>query len=189
MSQLSPCYSSASSPESSSFIFRQLTFLTVLQSSQNVARPPRQTPGSGDEACRGSSWHRVLADADKKCTMQVNQRLFILKLCLKMIFQGSGWRPGNIWETCERVPNLWEVLEDLHWAGGEQQFYKRWFKYCRDWISFSEELSKIKSEHMICKISVCYFVLFSFQIRAGKYENVEKVNKSFNKRSLGLFIS
>ena len=48
----------------------------------------------------------------------------------------------------------------------------------------------IKSELLICMFtSLYYFVLFSFQIRAGKYENVEKVNKSSNKRNLGLFIS
>ena len=47
----------------------------------------------------------------------------------------------------------------------------------------------IKSELLICIFSLYYFVLFSFQIRAGKYENVEKVNKASNKRNLGLFIS
>ena len=47
----------------------------------------------------------------------------------------------------------------------------------------------IKSELLICIFSLYYFVLFSFQIRAGKYENVEKVNKESNKRNLGLFIS
>ena len=47
----------------------------------------------------------------------------------------------------------------------------------------------IKSELLIYMFTLYYFVLFSFQIRAGKYENVEKVNKSSNKRNLGLFIS
>ena len=46
----------------------------------------------------------------------------------------------------------------------------------------------IKSELLICMFTLYYFVLFSFQIRAGKYENVEKVNKLLT-INLGLFIS